>query len=348
MKNLMKTFRIMMMLVLSLLIFPLSANAEETIKEYTVIYRPGNIAKFSEELIQKYEERYGEDKVSVSQVTGSISITVPAGVYYPEAPQASEIVLDEAHQGRYYVTTGWIPTDEIVMQDDDYVVDYGALVDAVDYTIRYVDKETGMDLATPLMSQGNAGDKITAAAKVIENYTWDEYLSEMTLDKEGENVLIFSYTYSRSPQYETIYLEGETIYTTVVLPGRVVPGSSTGGNGNAGNQDQENEGDQGNEGGQENEGGENEDGQNDNEGSEVEDDQNNPENQGGENTGDEGDQNENEDVIVDIDDPEVPLAQMENENAVKTGLIIAGIVALGLLAAFTASRMRKNKESEED
>ena len=133
MKNLMKTFRIMMMLVLSLLIFPLSANAEETTKEYTVIYRPGNIAKFSEELIQKYEERYGEDKVSVSQATGSISITVPAGVYYPEAPQASEIVLDEAHQGRYYVTTGWIPTEEVVMQDDDHVVDYGALVDAVDY-----------------------------------------------------------------------------------------------------------------------------------------------------------------------------------------------------------------------
>ena len=337
MKNLMKTFHIVTMLVLFLLIFPLSANAEETTKEYTVIYRPGNIAKFSEELIQKYEERYGEDKVSVSQATGSISITVPAGVYYPEAPQASEIVLDEAHQGRYYVTTGWIPTDEIVMQDDDYVVDYGALVDAVDYTIRYVDKETGMDLATPLMSQGNAGDKITAAAKVIENYTWDEYLTEMTLDKEGENVIIFSYTYSRNPEYHTIYLEGETIYTTVVLPGRVVPGSSTGGNGNAGGQNQENEGGQGTEGDE-----------NNNEGTEVEDDQNDPESQGGENTEDMGNQNEDDDVIVEIEEEDVPLATLIDENSTKVGFIIAGIMALGLLAAFTAYRMRKNTKSEED
>jgi len=121
----------------------------------------------------------------------------------------------------------------------------------------------------------------------------------------------------------------------VILPGRVVPGSSTGGN--EGGQNQENEGGQ-----------DNEEGGQDNEGTEVEGDQSNPENQGGENTEDMGNQNENEDVIVDIDDPDVPLAQLENENSVKTGLVIAGIIALGLVAAFTAYQMRKKTKFEED
>ncbi len=346
-KNRIKAVPMLAIVFFALLISPLQVNAASA-KEYTVTYRPGNIAKFSDALVQRYEDSYGEDKVSVSQATGSISITVPAGSYYPEAPQATDIVLDVEHQGRYYVTTGWIPTEETVMQDDDYVVDYAALVDAVNYTIRYVDAASGMDLVTPTMTQGNAADVITSTAKVIQGYEWDAYLKQMILEKGKENVLTFYYTYVAHPKYETVYLEGETIYNVITLPGREIP--TQGGQGNQGSQGTDDEGGQGGQGGQ----GTDDDGDQGGQGTGGQGNQGgegtgNEGNQGGEGTGSEnnqGNQGGNGEEI--IEEEPVPLAQFLKENGVKVGLLTSGIAALGALLATTAYQMKKNKKTEEE
>ncbi len=351
-KNRIKAVPMLAVLAMALLISPMQVDAASA-KEYTVTYRPGNIARFSDALVQKYEHSYGEDKVSVSQATGSISVTVPAGSYYPEAPQAADIVLDEEHQGRYYVTTGWIPTEETVMQDDDYVVDYAALVDAVNYSIRYVDAATGMDLVTPTMTQGNAADVITSTAKVIPGYEWDAYLKQMVLEMGKENVLTFYYTYVAHPEYETVYVEGETIYNVITLPGRELPGQ--GGQGNQGGEGTGDEGGQGNQSGAET----GDEGNQDqgNQGSEGTGDEGNQGNQGGqgigdegnqggEGTGNEGNQGGNGEEI--IDEEPVPLAQFMKENGVKVGLLTGGIVALLAVLAATVHQMKKNKGIDEE
>ena len=97
MKKNLKIISVLTVLMLAFLISPLQVSAAQPIaKEYTVTYRPGNIARFSDALVQKYQEYYREENVSVSQATGSISITVQAGSFYPEAPSAEDIVMDEA------------------------------------------------------------------------------------------------------------------------------------------------------------------------------------------------------------------------------------------------------------
>lgn len=343
MKKNLKIISVLTVLMLAFLISPLQVSAAQPIaKEYTVTYRPGNIARFSDALVQKYQEYYGEENVSVSQATGSISITVQAGSFYPEAPSAEDIVMDEEHKDRYYVTTNWIPTEETVMQDQDYVVDYAALIDAVEYSIRYVDAYTGMDVLSPTILQGNVGDTITSTAKVITNYQWDTYLKEMVLEKDSENILTFYYTDVKPPEYETIYLEGETIYNVITIPGRVVSGDS-GQEGNAqGGRvagDQENsEGNSGTgeEGGLETgEEGSQEIGENENTG-----------NQGNE----QGESEENlpaidEEII--IDEEQVPLASFWEENRLTAGLIAVGILSLAALSLITLSQMKKKKEIDE-
>lgn len=354
MKRRLKAIPVLTALALALLISPIQVlAAQPAAKEYTVTYRPGNIARFTEELFQEYKDYYGEGKVSMSQATGSISITVPAGSIYPEAPQAGDIVLDEEHKGRYYVTTDWRPTEETVMQDQDYVVDYAALIDAVEYSIRYVDAQTGMDVITPTITQGNAGDTITYTAKVIEHYEWDAYLKQMVLEKGKENVLTFYYTYVKHPEYETIIQKGETIYNVITLPGREVPGESGQGSQGTGVGGQGNQGageaGQGNQG--TGEGGQGSQGTGEaGQGTQGSDEDSQGSQGAGEESGESGEgtgnQGGNGEII--IDEEPVPLAQFLKDNGAKVGLLIGGIAALGALLAVTLHQMSKNKKNGEE
>lgn len=213
----------------------MQVNAAEE-NTYTVTYRPGNIAKFSENLYADYVAVYGESQVSRSEATGSIKITVPAGAPYPTAPDAQDLVFDDAHKGKYYVKTEWRPTQETVTENGDYVVDYGAFTDSVEYTIRFVDSGSGEDVATPVITMGNVNDQITYTAKTVQGYAYDTYVKQITLTADAsKNEIRFQYTSTEQPTTQVVQVPGETITNTTYEQGPgttvnetvTVPGGST-------------------------------------------------------------------------------------------------------------------------
>lgn len=213
----------------------MQVNAAEE-NTYTVTYRPGNIAKFSENLYADYVAVYGESQVSRSEATGSIKITVSAGAPYPTAPDAQDLVFDDAHKGKYYVKTEWRPTQETVTENGDYVVDYGAFTDSVEYTIRFVDSGSGEDVATPVITMGNVNDQITYTAKTVQGYAYDTYVKQITLTADAsKNEIRFQYTSTEQPTTQVVQVPGETITNTTYEQGPgttvnetvTVPGGST-------------------------------------------------------------------------------------------------------------------------
>lgn len=224
----------------------LQVNAAEE-NTYTVTYRPGNIARFREQLYAGYVAEYGENQVSRSDATGSIKITVSAGAPYPTAPDAQDLVFDDAHKGKYYVKTEWRPTWETVTENGDFVVDYGALTDSVEYTIRFVDSGSGEDVATPVITMGNVHDQITYTAKAVQGYAYDSYVKQMTLTADSaKNEIRFQYTSTEQPTIQVVQVPGETITNTTYEQGPgttvnetvTVPGGNTtptGNNASAGN-----------------------------------------------------------------------------------------------------------------
>ena len=80
----------------------------------------------------------------------------------------------------------------------------------MEYTVRFVDSVSGQDVASPVITLGNAGDVVSAAARTLEGYEYDEYLKDMVLAEGGENVLTFVYTSTREPNRVIVEVPGET------------------------------------------------------------------------------------------------------------------------------------------
>lgn len=88
--------------------------------------------------------------------------------------------------------------------NEEYVVDYGVLVDPVMYTIRFVDassydedsKKYSKEIAAPIISYGNVGDKISVSPIKIHNYSSNSEKTILTLSskKSNEYVVLYDYT----------------------------------------------------------------------------------------------------------------------------------------------------------
>ncbi|MBR3318504.1 MAG: hypothetical protein IKG21_11865 [Atopobiaceae bacterium] len=105
-----------------------------------------------------------------------------------------------------------------VSEDMDFVVAYGVEADLVKYTLKFVEYETGKELAEPQEYYGKDGDKPVAAYEYIEGYR-PRYLSITgTLHKGEDNIWTFEYIPLE---------EGETIVTRTTTNGstyEIVPG----------------------------------------------------------------------------------------------------------------------------
>lgn len=120
-----------------------------------------------------------------------------------------------------------------VTEDTDYVVAYGVAANAVPYTLRYVEYETGKELAPSETFYGREGDKPVAAYKHIEGYR-PLYLSLTgTLHADEENVWTFEYVAlaegevfdeSTMSTTQTVEVPGNTTTNTTT---NEVPGNTT-------------------------------------------------------------------------------------------------------------------------
>lgn len=103
-----------------------------------------------------------------------------------------------------------------VESDMDLVVCYGVLVDAVGYTVRYVDQQ-GNELYPSESFRGNLGDRPVLAYRYIEGYLPQAYnLTGELYRNEAENVYTFTYTALANPEEVTVVLPTEVTEVTTV------------------------------------------------------------------------------------------------------------------------------------
>jgi len=299
---------------------------------YTITFRPGDVGYFALEANPEGDRQVMAEAVAAQEYAGydytvtkngAIKVEVAAGAV---APQAPTYIQTEAG---YFVKNVmlWGPERRGVDRNKDYVVDYGKLVDGVEYVVKYVDSASGESIAPVYIVQANIGEKrvVTAPEQIITGGTSVYNLVskgtlEYVLDGDAtKNVFVFSYTMvPLQPIIEEIN-RTETV-TRTEIETLIVPGVQ-----------------EDNEGNEEGEGNENEDTEEN-----IEEDNNNPgDNQENENSGtvdiqdqevplaDGGDQDNQEELqeVVIIEAEQVPLSDGE-EDTIKLAVLGAGITML--------------------
>ena len=332
MKRAVKIMVAMFVVISSILISGKNVEAQG-VKTYEITYAPGQIASFSEDYLQKAKS-FGAE---ISADTGSVTFIVAAGGNYPMVPTAADIVFGDPEDSlNYYLKTEWMPQGR-VDKSKTFVLDYGALTTAVEYTVRYVDEVSKEDVEAPMIAFANSGDILTFSAKQIENYKVDEEVKSITIsDSAKENVICFYYTSTLKEtgevvtktitEYETVVqYETETIivpgtHTTTVTPAQGNAGGNNGGGvmENPAEPDEEN--------------GIGEEAENSSENVIIEDQE----------TPLSGD---NEDLMVDIYDEEVALDSGLNEGAM--GGITASVAVLLLAVSALIIRRKTKKDTTE-
>lgn len=190
-----------------------------------------------------------------------------------------------------------------VTEDTDYVVAYGIKGEQVAYRVNYV-HENGTQLAEQDVFYGNVGDKPVVAYKYIEGYTPKVAAFTKTLSaNEAENVFTFIYvdgetgtvqeTVTEEIEYTDIYVEGGTVGTGGTGGGTTVVTGGAGAGAGAGG------------------------------GAEGQDALG-----AGEADVEEGQNQE----IVDLDEEDVPLANVDAEGETAKVVPMVSYIALGILA----------------
>lgn len=323
--------------------------------EYTVTFRPGNVGRFGiassakgetsvKDMAQEVADvLYGAYDVSVTE-NGAIKVKVPSGEQIPAAP--AYIIPDEG-----YCVRTWGPEQGAqVSKNVDYVVDYGRLTDGVEYTVKYIDEESGESIAPFAIAYANVGESVISnAPAIITTSEAGSYVltsassQEITLDADAaSNMIVFNYAYQYNP--ETIIEEvvtvvpGDTVtttetITTVIENGAVVePGAVQVQN------NDDNEADNGNNGA-------------DNQGAEndvvnIEDEDTPLADTVPAETEDE-DKADIPAEIIEIEDGEVPLVTMGPESGINFAVILAGILGIAMIIVSVLwIRMRRKRTDE--
>ena len=109
--------------------------------------------------------------------------------------------------------------DEVISHNEDYVLDYGKLVEPVMYTIRFYnansyDANSGTyteEIAAPIINYGNSGDYIEINSELISDYATSERTLSFTLDSNKENDYGIYYVYTGN-QFDSDNVTFEDVY----------------------------------------------------------------------------------------------------------------------------------------
>ena len=213
--------------------------AMEIKETYTITFRPGKVGYFSftsnpegERSAMAYEVAaytYGNYRFEVTK-NGAIKVEVPKDSVVPAAP------LYIQTEAGYFVKedSSWGPQGILATKNEDYVVDYGKIIDAVEYTVEYIDQYSKESIAPFYISQGNVGEerRITAPPTIVISggavyrLSSEETQSIVLDDKEENNIISFSYIMDpRGTEVEEILIDGEgSIVTTTETVTTVLEG----------------------------------------------------------------------------------------------------------------------------
>ena len=314
-----------------------------------------------------------EDKIVVSGLNFGDQVAYTA---------QTDVKLDSA--SKYYVQgirLGGRDNDTIAASafivdgDTDYVVAYGIKGNQVSYTVNYHDAN-GKEMLPSETYYGNVGDKPVIACKYVDGYSPQASGLTKTLQQDAaKNVLTFIYSPIPGPTVEDVVnVVTREEYVDVVVGGTQIGdvGGTTGAGGNGAGQNGTGgtgtvggNGEAGNAGGNgeaENAGGNGEAGNVEAENAGENEESGTGNGESGTAGGNEGngatDENAepSEDLIIDLDDEEVPLANVENEGneqqdvtMVKYLAIIAvAVIALVILIITAVVRKKRDNVAEEE
>ncbi len=212
-------------------------KAENTEKKtYTVTFRAGNVGSFNLnannisgeniEATENYIKFTVEKGESLSSTFDFISNDASLDAYFLNVTSANDetdaAYIDSGY--RLKAASDWCAgaAEAAVNRNTEYVLDYAKLVNPVKYTIRFVDAESGEQIAPPTIAYGNAGEEIVCNPLTVASYgTKDEAVSiVLNAEDETANIVTFQYTYTgeTGTVVETVteYVPGDTIVQTVV------------------------------------------------------------------------------------------------------------------------------------
>lgn len=243
----------------------------------------------------------------------SVTYEVEAGGTFPDVP---ELIINEGYRNNEWSKE--LPAvNSTVEEKQVYVAKYTKLVNAVEFTVRYVDAN-GVDLETPMIYTTDLGTEEVVRAKTIDGYTPDALQKRLTVSREEVEIqFVYTPTEVAEPpvQEQIVYVEGEPVYVDVVEEGTgtapgTVPGTTTPAGGDVGTGD---------------------DTGGDTPTEDVED-PDTPQSDG--------------DNTEDVEDPDTPQSDGDKDSTNNNALYVAGGIGIVAIIALIAYMLSKKKKQE--
>jgi len=169
------------------------ANELEHTKSYQIILRAGEHGNFD---ITPSESPniYNAKKLAFNVAPDtSLSVQVKSGEIIINNEYLCDIKIDPNYVGKYFVIDYENKYNNI-SKNQEYVIDYGRLVDAAEYKVEYIDNATGIQIIEPKLKYGNDGNQVSASPEIISNYAFVSSSSQpITLVKGEVKTITFRY-----------------------------------------------------------------------------------------------------------------------------------------------------------
>ena len=211
----------------------------DTDDTYTVTFRRGNVGTFKQADGDNYAvNAYRRNGLPAEWTqNGSIKVTVPAG-----GSVSVPAIIDA--EGDYYFR-GWKEDTSVlskVTKNEDMVLNFGRLVDAVEYQVRYVIQGTDTSVRPPVVRKANVNDEFDFEADANIAVSAGAYYvlqgeakKHLKLDADAANNII-TFEYVLQDRYavtseSTLFTDGGTVTTVegVTVPGAAAPAAGGGG-----------------------------------------------------------------------------------------------------------------------
>lgn len=218
--------------VLALSIPSISVSAAKSV---TITLRAGNVGTFNTENVEamvneantasnvEYTENYikitGSSDLTFEQLVSS-NLGVAYGSVSDINYALSQIV--DVEEGYMLLSEDeWGPAKEDTFKrNDEFVLDYGVLVNPVKYTVNFYDFEsydsetdTYDSVAAPIIAYGSDGDEITVEPILVNHYSTNNEAVTLTLSESNPENNVVSFFYVPT-DFE--YIPGETTYETQI------------------------------------------------------------------------------------------------------------------------------------
>ena len=199
-------------MAMSLMAVPaFAADGDEEKNNYIVVFYPGEHGTFAESYTTRLTETLGAESVRTTEA-GGVAVMVKSDTELGTVvPQMSDIQLSD---DRYYVNNVASGLEGVTSMtaDGSGVAQYSLLQQGQEgsYVVRYLDQETGEEVAPALRGVANLNSQLTLYPVAVTEYNAVGGAQTVTITA-GENEIIFYYTPVVHTNNVTEYLPGGTV-----------------------------------------------------------------------------------------------------------------------------------------